>query len=177
MAYRSMSDGASLSSAKKEQEEVKKQLQDKASDKSAKVSAQAAQGDSPQVAMQKAAVTKQLQKQQQSSQSNMPSNKGGGGGPNTMSRISAGVNSPGNDKDASVKSSTLQKTLEAGKATGGDPMSMATAAVVGALEEGKEIRDKRIELEKSAKEEEAKGLSNVGDIWTSLAGQMKGLLR
>ena len=127
--------------------------------------------------MQKAAVTKQLQKQQQSSQSNMPSDKGGGGGPNTMSRISAGVNSPGNDKDASVKSSTLQKTLEAGKATGGDPMSMATAAVVGALEEGKEIRDKRIELEKSAKEEEAKGLSNVGDIWTSLAGQMKGLLR
>lgn len=179
MAYQAMSDKM-MSSTKKEQEEIKKQLRQGAADKSAQVSAQAAQGDSQQVAMQKAVASKRIQKQQTSSQSNMPANQGGGGGGNSMNVSSSKIDTGsggGGGGEKEKRDSIFQKTMDAGKQSGGDPMAMASAAIVAGLEEGQAIRQERVELEKEAKKEEAKGLQNVGDIWTALAGQMKGLLR
>lgn len=178
MAFEAMSDGMMGGGnwQKLLEDQLKKQFNEGASGKSAQISAQSTQGDSPQVAMQKAVVSKQMQKQQQSSQNNMPATSGGGGG-NSMARGGGGSNQLGSDYQEREKTDIMGSGMNAFQQSGGNPYAAAAAVVMAGLEETQAIRQERKEIEKKGKEEEAKGLQNVGDIWTSLAGQMKGLLR
>ena len=179
MAFEAMSDGMTGGGnwQKLLEEQLKKQFGEGASQKSAQVSAQSAQGDSNQVAMMKAVASQQLKKQQQSSQNNMPANQGGGGNVNAMTAGSGGKNELGTNIEKREKTDVMGSGMNAFQMSGGNPYAAAAAVVMAGLEETEAIRQERKEIEKKAKEEEAKGVQNVGDIWTALAGQMKGLLR
>lgn len=181
MAYSAMSDGAGGGNWQKLlEEQLKKQFSEGASQKSAQASAQSAQGDSQQVAMQKAVSSQKMKKQQASSQNNMPDNRGGGGG-NSMSGGGSGggggKNQLGTDIEKREKTDVMESGMDAFTKSGGNVYAAAAAVALAGLEETEAIRQERKEIEKKAKEEEAKGVQNVGDIWTALAGQMKGLLR
>ena len=181
MAFEAMSDGMTGGGnwQKLLEEQLKKQFGEGASQKSAQVSAQSAQGDSNQVAMMKAVASQQLKKQQQSSQNNMPANQGGGGNVNAMTAGGGGggKNQLGTDIEKREKTDVMGAGMDAYQNSFGNPYAAAAAVVMAGLEETEAIRQERKEIEKKAKEEEAKGVQNVGDIWTALAGQMKGLLR